>query len=66
MSQYTTSWTAQTTVTITHNLSTTAIIVQVYDAGGNQVTPQSVQVTGANTVVLGFGAAFTGSAVIIG
>jgi hypothetical protein len=63
---YVQSWSAQTSVTLTHNLGTTSVITQVYDASGNQVVPQSIQVTSANVVTLTFGAAFTGSAVVVG
>jgi hypothetical protein len=64
--QVTASWTSQTSVTVTHNLATTSVVVQVYDASGNQVTPENIQATDANDVVLTFGVSFTGSAVIIG
>lgn len=60
------SWTSQTSVTVTHNLGTTAVIVQVYDTGGNQVVPQNVLVQDANNVILTFGASFSGSCVIMG
>lgn len=64
--QATASWTSQTTVAISHNLGTTAVVVQVYDGSGNQVTPQNAVTTDANTVTLTFGVSFTGSAVVIG
>jgi hypothetical protein len=64
--KYTASWSAQTSVTVTHNLGTTAVLIQVYDASGNLVIPQNVQITGANTAVMTFGASFTGSVVVIG
>ena len=66
LGKFVASWTAQTSVTITHTLNTEAVIVQVYDASGNQVTPQNIQVTGVTTVVLTFSASFTGSCVIMG
>ena len=64
--KYTTSWTSQTSVTVTHNLGTTAVIVQVYDGSGNQVIPQNIAATSTTVVTLTFGAAFTGSVVVIG
>ncbi len=64
--QFNASWSAQTTVVISHGLGTTAVIVQVYDGSGNQVIPQTVEITNANTVTLTFGASFTGSAVVMG
>jgi hypothetical protein len=64
--QFDASWTSQTSVTVTHNLNTTAVIVQVYDGLGNQSIPQQITATDANTVTLTFGASFTGSCVIIG
>ena len=51
---------------MTHNLGTTSVIVQVFDASGVQVQPESVTVTSSNVVTLAFGAAFTGSVVVIG
>jgi hypothetical protein len=64
--KYTTSWSAQTSVTVTHNLGTTAVIVQVATAGGVLVQPESITITSGNVVTLTFGAAFTGSVVVIG
>lgn len=64
--KYTTSWSGQTSVTVTHNLGTTQVLVQVYDGSGNLVIPENVQLTSANVVSLTFGAAFTGSVVVIG
>lgn len=63
--KYTTSWTAQTSVTVNHNLGTTQVFVQVYSAAGLLVTPQSIVLTSANVVTLGFGASFTGAVVVI-
>lgn len=64
--KYTTSWTSQTSVTVTHNLGTTAVIVQVFDASGVLQQPESVTITSSNVVTLTFGASFTGSVVVIG
>jgi hypothetical protein len=65
-SKYTASWTSQTSVSVAHNLATTAVLVQVYDGSGNKVTPQGIQIVDANTVALTFGAAFTGSVTVVG
>ena len=64
--KYTASWSAQTSVTVTHNLGTSAVLVQVQDASGNVVQPQNIAITSANVVTLTFGASFTGSVVVIG
>lgn len=64
--KYTTSWVAQTSVTVSHNLGTTLVLVQAFDVTGNTVSPQSITITDSNTVTLGFGIAFTGSVVVIG
>ena len=64
--QFDASFTNQTSIEITHDLGTAAVITQVYDASGNQVIPQGINVTDANDVTLTFGASFTGSAVIMG
>lgn len=65
-SKYSTSWTSQTSVTVTHGLGTTAVIVQVFDSSGLQVIPESVTVTSTTVVTLTFGASFTGSVVVLG
>jgi hypothetical protein len=64
--KYTTSWTSQTSVTVTHNLGTTAVIVQVFDGSGVLQQPQAITVTSSNVVTLTFGASFSGSVVVIG
>lgn len=66
VNEYYTSWISQTSVTVTHNLNTTSVIVQVYDSSGNQAIPQNVAITDANNVTLTFGASFTGSVVVMG
>ena len=50
---------------MTHGLSSTAVIVQVFDASGVLVIPESVTVTSSSVVTLTFGAAFTGSVVVL-
>jgi hypothetical protein len=66
LGKYTTSWSTQTSVAVTHGLGTTAVIVQVFNASGVLVVPESVTVTSSSVVTLTFGAAFTGSVVVIG
>jgi hypothetical protein len=63
---FTASWTAQTNFVAIHNLGTTAVLVQVYDANGILRNIPSIVITNSNEVTLGFGAAFTGSVVIFG
>src|SRR5579863_8836088 len=48
--KYSTSWTSQTSVTVTHNLATTAVLVQVFDGSGNLAIPENIAVTSANVV----------------
>ena len=62
---YSASWTNQTSVTVTHGLNTTALLIQVYDAAGNQVTPQDIAITDANNVTLTFSPAFSGTVSIL-
>jgi hypothetical protein len=57
---------AQTSIALNHNLGTTAVIVQVRDAAGKRAEPETETVTSANVVTLTFGAAFTGTATVIG
>lgn len=59
------SWVSQTAVTVNHMLGTTLVLIQVFDGGGNLVEPQSLTITDANNVALGFGVAFTGSVVVV-
>lgn len=66
VSHYTTSWSSQTSVTVTHNLGTSNVLVQVYDGSGVLVSPESVTATSSNVVTLTFGASFTGSVVVSG
>jgi len=66
LSKYSTSWTAQTSVTVTHSLGTTDVIAQVFDGSGALAFPESLTITDANTITLAFGASFTGSITVIG
>lgn len=63
---FTMSWTGQTTVVLDHELNSTAVVVKIYDASGNEVQAQNVAITDANDVTLSFGSPFTGSAVVVG
>lgn len=62
---YTASWVDATVVTITHNLGTTDVCIEVFDAARTVFEPETVKVLDANTAVLSFGAPFTGSVVVI-
>ncbi len=64
--KYATSITAQTSVTITHNLATEDVTVQVYDSNKEQITPDKISITDGNNVLLEFSTSFTGRVVIIG
>lgn len=57
--------TASTTWTITHNLSSGAPVVQIYDDTHTMVIPDSVDPQDQNTVVVTFSTAMSGSAIII-
>lgn len=65
---FTSSWTAQTSVTVAHNMGTTIVFVQVYDNGSPalQVIPENIAVTDSNTVTLTFGGSFSGYVVVLG
>jgi hypothetical protein len=58
------AFTNQTNFVATHNLGTTAVEVQCYDAGGLLVEPEQLLVSSTNTVTLKFGGAFTGYVVV--
>src|ERR1017187_6617515 len=62
---YTTSWVGLTYVIVKHGLATTAVCVEVMDSTGLVTLPESVIIQDANTVVLTFGAAFTGSVMVV-
>lgn len=57
--------TAASTWTITHNLNTTSPIVQLYGSDNTMMLPDSVEPTDNNTVVVHFGTAAVGRAVIM-
>lgn len=56
---------AATTWTITHNLATTGVNVQVYDATNRVVIPDEIETTGPNTVTITFGQGLAGRAVVL-
>jgi hypothetical protein len=61
---YTAAWFGQTNVIATHNLGTTAVEVQVFDVSGLEVEPETMRVTGVNTVQMTFASAFNGYVVV--
>ena len=63
---YNTTFSNQTSITITHGLGTEQIIIQVFDASLNVVDPQDINIVDANNVLLTFGSSFSGSVTIVG
>jgi len=63
---YSASFSAQTSVTVTHNLGNAAPIVQVYDSGGLQIDAESITATGSNAVVVNFGDVTKGTIAVMG
>jgi len=63
-SKYTDSFTSQTSVVVTHNLNDSNPIVQVYDNNSEQITPDTIDITDANTVTVTFLVATTGTVVV--
>ena len=59
----TASFTAQSVWTFAHNLNNQNVVVQAYDASYNQVVPQNIQLTNANTAVITFPSSLSGYAV---
>lgn len=53
------------TWTVTHNLNTLNVIVQVYDGSNNVVIPDTIVASTVNTVTVTFGTAVTGKAVVL-
>lgn len=58
------SFTNQSTWVVNHNLDTPNAIVQVYDAQGYQVIPQTLRHTNNNTVTITFGSTESGYVVV--
>ena len=61
---YSTTFTAQTTVTVTHNLNTTDIIVACYNSSNVQISPTSVTINTSNTCTVVFSGSTTGKIVV--
>jgi hypothetical protein len=59
----TASFVTQSTWTFSHNLNNQNVIVQTYDSGYNQIIPQNIQLTNANTAVITFPISISGYAV---
>jgi len=57
--------TAASTWTITHNLNTTAPIVQIYDSNNSMLIPNTVTNIDNNSMSVNLGAAATGNAVVM-
>lgn len=53
------------TWSVTHNLGTTAVNVQVFDGSNRIVIPDDVQTTGPNTLTIGFNTSQAGRAVVL-
>ena len=50
---------------VTHNLQTTSVNVQVYDGNNRVVIPDEIQTTGPNTLTIALGTAMAGRAVVL-
>ena len=61
-SNYTQSFTNQSTWTVIHNLNTRYVLVQTYDTGYDEMIPQNVDLTNDNTVTITFNQAVAGRA----
>lgn len=56
---------ASTVWNITHNLNTTSVNIQVFDAESRVLIPDSIQTTSATTAAVTFGTGITGRAVCV-
>lgn len=63
-SNYTQSFTNQSTWVVNHNLNTLYVIVQVYDTNFDEVIPQNIDLTNVNTVTISFPTLESGTAVV--
>lgn len=63
---YAVTFTEQTTVIFTHNLTTANVLVSCYDAAGLVVEPHTATVTDSNTVTVSFVKPQTGRCVVNG
>jgi hypothetical protein len=55
-----------TTWSVTHNLDDSNPVVFVFDVSGNPIEPESITITGANTLTIAFGSVTAGKARIVG
>ena len=53
---------ASATWTVTHNLNTDKLLVQVFNSAGEEITPNTVVKTNVNTTTITFGAVQAGTA----
>lgn len=56
---------SSTTWTVTHNLNTTNVLVQVYNGSAAQLFPDSITATNVNTVTITFNVAQAGDVVVM-
>jgi hypothetical protein len=63
---YNESFTDETTVTVTHNLNTLNVIVQVYSNNNEQIIPDDITTTSVNIVTVTFNSSQTGRIIIMG
>lgn len=62
---YTQSFTNQSTWTVQHNLNSAYVVVQTYDSNEEQMLPQTIDLTDANTTTITFPIALSGTAVVM-
>jgi len=63
---FTESFTAVTSTTVTHNLGTTDVVVDIFDASNNKLFADRVGIVDLNNVILEFNTPQTGKVVILG
>lgn len=66
IANYRQTFTSQTSVALTHNLNTAAILVQCVDSGGIVVIPNSITLTNSNTATVTFAVSTTGACSVNG
>jgi hypothetical protein len=62
---YTQSFNNQSTWTVQHNLNSAYVVVQTYDTDEEQMLPQIIDLTDANTTTITFPIAISGTAVVM-
>jgi hypothetical protein len=62
---YTQSFNNQSTWTVQHNLNSAYVVVQTYDANEEQMLPQTVDLTDANTTTITFPIPMSGTAIVV-